>query len=123
MENKMKFVIEISRNNVTPAQFLAYFRRRVDSKGGSRSDLDLDYFKRGDDLNCTVNHKAENDKCYTKEGCEYEISASAPYRMQTYIRYANGTVYNEICEFDFNDEKTGRGYYYLVNVEAEEKTA
>lgn len=39
--------------------------------------------------------------------------------MQTYIKCANGAVYNEICEFDFDDEKTGHGYYYLVSVDAE----
>jgi hypothetical protein len=109
----MKFEIEISRNNVTPAQFLAYVRNRVDSKCGGRSDLDLDYFKRGDDLNFTVDHKSKNDECYTECGCEYEKSISKPYEMQTYSRSANGYVYNEICEFEFDDEKTGHGYYYL----------
>lgn len=120
----MKFEIEISRNNVTPAQFLAYVRSRVDSKGGEyiRTDLDLDYFKRGNDINCEVNHKALNDECFTVSGCEHEKSVSHPYEMQTYIRWANGAVYNEICEFDFDDEKTGHGYYYLVNVNVEEET-
>ena len=42
--------------------------------------------------------------------------------MQIYISYPNGAVYNEICEFDFWDDKTGRGYYYLVNAEGEEET-
>ena len=114
----MKFEIEIERNNVTPAQFLAYCRRRVDEKGGDcfRTDLDLDYFKRGDDLNFNIDHKAANDECYTESGCEYEKSVSKPYQMQTYIRYANGSVYNEICEFDFDNEKTGHGYYYLISV-------
>lgn len=117
----MKFEIEITRNNVTPAQFLAYCRSRVDSKGGKyvRSDLNLDYFKRGNDLNFDVNHKALNDECYTVGGCEYEKGTSHPYEMQTYIRSTNGDVYNEICEFDFDSEKTGHGYYYLINVDGE----
>lgn len=117
----MKFEIEITRNNVTPAQFLAYCRSRVDAKGGKyvRSDLDLDYFKRGDDLNFNINHKALNDECYNAEGCEHEICISRPYEMQTYIRSTNGDVYNEICEFDFDSEKTGHGYYYLINVATE----
>lgn len=117
-----KFEIEINRNNVTPAQFLAYCRSRVDAKGGKdiRSDLNLDYFKRGDDLNFDINHKENNDDCYTISGCEREKGISHPYEMQTYIKWANGAVYNEICEFDFDDEKTGHGYYYLINVDAEE---
>lgn len=115
-----KFEIEMSRNNVTPAEFLAYCRNRVDAKGGEyiRSDLDLDYFKRGDDLNFNVDHKAANDECYTGSGCEREKSISKPYEMQTYIRWENGAMYNEICEFDFDDEKRGHGYYYLVNITA-----
>ena len=117
----MKFEIEISRNNVTPAQFLAYCRKRVDEKGGSgiRTDLDLDYFKRGNDLNFNINHKADNDDVYTISGVEYERSVSKPYEMQTYIRYSNGSFYNEICEFDFDDEKTGHGYYFLISLDME----
>lgn len=120
---KTVFEIEIERNNVTPAQFLAYCRRRVDAKGGGRSDLDLDYFKRGNDLNFDVNHKALNDECYTELNCECEKSISRPYEMQTYSKWTNGAVYNEICEFDFDDEKTGHGYYYLliINVTDEEE--
>ena len=87
---KTVFEIEIKRNNVTPAQFLAYCRRRVDAKGGGRSDLDLDYFKRGNDLNFDVNHKALNDECYTELNCEREKSISRPYEMQTYSRWTNG---------------------------------
>ena len=46
-----------------------------------------------------------------------EKSVSKPYQMQTFIKYPNGDVYNEICEFDFWDDKTGTGYYYLKNVQ------
>lgn len=112
------FEIEIQRNNVTPAQFLAYVRKQVDNKGGwgLRSDLDLDYFRRGDDMNFDSVHKGDDEPDYVI-GLR-EKSVSHPYEMQTYLRYANGAVYNEICEFSFDDEKTGHGYYYLVNVEA-----
>ena len=29
-------------------------------------------------------------------------------------------MYNEICEFTFDDEKTGHGYYYQANRDAAE---
>lgn len=119
MKTKKTFEIEIQRSNVTPAQFLAYVRSRVDAKGGEmlRSDLSLDYFKRGDDLNFDIRHEEpEFDGLHEK-------SVSKPYEMQTFLHYSNGAVYNEICEFDFDSEKTGHGYYYLVNVEAVEETA
>lgn len=102
-----KFEVEIARNNVTPSQFLSYVRNRVDAKGGRmlRGDLELSYFAAGNDLNFNTRHDGIHEK-----------SISAPYQMQTYVRNADGTVYNEICEFDFSDEKTGTGYYYLLNV-------
>lgn len=102
-----RFEIELTRNNVTPAQFLAYARSQVDKKGGRmmRSDLDLRYFKAGNDLNFDTKHDGVREK-----------SVSRPYEMQTYIKYEDGSIYNEICEFEFDDEKTGHGYYYLVNV-------
>ena len=122
MKTKKTFEIEISRSNVTPAQFLSYVRRSVDRKGGEmlRGDLGLAYFAAGNDLNFDIHHEEpEFDGLHEK-------SVSKPYEMQTYLRYSNGAVYNEICEFTFDDEKTGHGYYYLVNVEAveeEEQTA
>lgn len=111
-----KFEIEIERNNVTPAQFLSYVRSRVDAKGGKwlRGDLDLSYFKAGNDLNFNIYHE---------NGC-HEISISKPYEMQSCIINADGSRYNEICEFTFDETgKTGSGYYYLINVEAEEEAA
>lgn len=116
MKTTTTFEIEIQRNNITPAQFLAYVRNRVDNKGGRylRSDLDLAYFAAGKDLNFDIHHEEPE-----MNGL-HEKSISKPYEMQTYLRYANGAVYNEICEFQFFDDKTGNGYYYLVNVVAEE---
>ena len=111
-----KFEYECQRHNVTPAQFLAYVRGWVDYKGGKcfRSDLDLDYFRRGNDLNFDIKHEGDG-----LDGVA-EKSISKPYQMQSYIRYPDGTVYNEICMFDFWDEKTGTGYYYLINTWNEE---
>jgi hypothetical protein len=117
MKTNKTFEIEISRSNVTPAQFLSYVRRSVDRKGGEmlRGDLSLNYFAAGNDLNFDIHHEEpEFDGLHEK-------SISKPYEMQTYLRYSNGAVYNEICEFTFDDEKTGHGYYYLVNVEAVEE--
>lgn len=117
MKTNKTFEIEISRSNVTPAQFLSYVRRSVDRKGGEmlRGDLSLNYFAAGNDLNFDIHHEEpEFDGLHEK-------SISKPYEMQTYLCYSNGAVYNEICEFTFDDEKTGHGYYYLVNVEAVEE--
>lgn len=114
MKLEKTFEIELQRRGVTPAKFLADVRFYVDKKGGRyvRSDLDLEYFKAGNDLNFDYKHEDENDPCHGL----HEKSISRPYEMQTYLRYESGAVYNEICEFQFDDDKTGFGYYYLVNV-------
>ena len=119
MKLEKTFEIELQRRNVTPAKFLADVRFYVDKKGGQmiRSDLDLNYFKRGDDLNFDFTHGEEDGPWAGL----HEKSISKPYEMQTYLKYKNGAVYNEICEFQFDNEKTGFGYYYLVNVEAIEE--
>lgn len=118
MKTTKTFEIEIMRHNVTPAQFLAYVRGRVDAKGGRwiRSDLDLKYFAAGDDMNFS-----STDGTPETRPCAAEKSTSRPYVMQTYILNFDGSCYNEICEFDFDDDKTGYGYYYLVNVEVAEE--
>lgn len=106
-----KYEIEITRHNVTPAEFLAYVRSQLRKKG--LSDIsegpDLDYFRRGNDLNF----------CYRNDPtkpCKAEKSVSKPYEYQTYVLNWDETSYNEICEFTFDDEKIGHGYYYLANV-------
>lgn len=106
---KTNYTIEIQRRNVTPAQFLAYVRRRLKATGGDAfcGCLDLDYFAAGSE----PNYDTERDGTHC-------ISHSKPYSMQTYIRQ-DGLLYNEICEFEFDDEKTGYGYYYLVDAAAE----
>ena len=110
-----RFEMEITRNNVTPAQFLADVRYCVDKKGGKeiRGDLDLRYFKAGNDLNFNFKHEGD-----ALDGL-VEKSVSKPYEMQTYLRWSDGATFNEICEFDFDDEKKGHGYYYLLNIDAE----
>ena len=47
--------------------------------------------------------------------CKSEIVRSFPYDCQTYILNFDGTCYNEICEFTFDDDKRGHGYYYQTN--------
>ena len=102
--------IEIVRHNVTPAQFLAYVRSQLKKKG--RCDvsdgLDLDYFARGNGRNSYYYNEPDRP-------CKSEKAVSHPYEMQTYVLNWDGTCYNEICEMQFDDEKTGTGYYYFFN--------
>jgi hypothetical protein len=47
--------------------------------------------------------------------CKAETVKVFAYDTQTYVLNFDGTCYNEICEFTFDDEKTGHGYYYQAN--------
>ncbi len=104
--------IELTRTNVTPAQFLAYVRSMLTKKGirDLGSDLNLNYFAAGNDMNFEYNGDP-------RRICKAEKSVSKPYEMQTYVRNWDDTCYNEIVSFQFDDEKTGFGYYYLLNTE------
>jgi len=51
--------------------------------------------------------------------CKAETCRSFPYDLQTYILGWDGYCYNEICEFTFDDDKRGHGYYYQVCTDAE----
>lgn len=104
------YEIEITRSGVTPAKFLAEVRFYLKKKGmlDMASFLDLDYLSRG----CDLNFEYRNDP---EKPCKCEKSVSKPYEAQTFICGWDGKRYNEICEFTFDDEKTGHGYYYLLN--------
>ena len=51
--------------------------------------------------------------------CKGETCRSFPYDLQTYILGWDGSCYNEICEFTFDDDKRGHGYYYQVCTDVE----
>lgn len=109
----MKEQLELQRSNCTPAQFLTYVRSQIRKHkftGILADDIDLEYFKRGNDLNFDCDNKDNPDA-----PCRAEKSVSKPYEMQTYIRGWDGSVYNHIMEFTFDDEKTGHGYFFFLN--------
>lgn len=109
----MREELELTRRNCTPAQFLSYVRqqiRKAKLEAICAEDIDLDYFKRGDDLNFNINNSGNPDA-----PCEREKSVSKPYEMQKFIKNWDGSVFNHIMEFEFDDEKTGHGYFYFLN--------
>lgn len=105
--------LELTRRNVTPSQFCAYIRNQIrqhNFESIRAEDIDLDYWRRGNDLSFDIKgNDPENDPC------EHERSISKPYEEQTYILNWDGSVYNFILEFNFWDDKTGTGYFYFVN--------
>lgn len=95
--------IEINTNNVTPSQFLAYVRKMCKRKGIETEIPSAKEFATLKDEN--MGRFGSDDFWFTKPYA---------YHSRTKNKYVN---FNEICEFTFDDEKTGHGYYYFVNEE------
>lgn len=116
-----RFEVEIMRSNVTVGQFLSYVRAQLKKRGLDEfiGSLDYENFIGGSGIDCTIDHKARNDEAYNQLGVEYEIVRDLPHNKKSYQRKVNGVASNEIVEFEFDNEKTGRGYYYLVDGEDE----
>lgn len=111
MKTTKNFEIEIERHNVTPAQFLAYLRSMQKKHPEMGNDFNLDMFT-AEGWSFSYSNALP-----TERPCESERGTDKPYQKQTYIRNFDGTTYNEIIEFDFDDEKTGHGYYYTVQID------
>lgn len=107
----MREELELTRRNVTPAQFAAYVREQIRKHNITSvcaEDIDIRYWAAGNDLNFNIKYEADGP-------CKMESSTSKPYDRQTYILDWDDSVFNEIMEFQFWDGKVGFGYYYLLN--------
>ncbi len=129
----MNYSIELSRSNVTPAKFFAEIRFACKQKGIDFS-LELDQFAAPiQPSNWRYFVKDGKKVCYDGDWryelpaedapCQAETCRDLPYDCQTYILNFDGSCYNEICEFTFDDEKRGHGYYYQMNRDADEEVS
>ena len=115
MKTRKTFEHEYQRYNVTPAQFLAYLRSMAKKYPGELcNDFNLDVFK-GESWSIEY-----HDALPSERPCMSEICTDRPYEKQTYIRNFDGSTYNEIIEFQFDDETHGTGYYYTVQIDVDE---
>lgn len=110
---KINYQMELTRRDVSPAQFLAYIRSQA-KKHDIPFGMELDYFVKGDG----------SDSHYiggTPETrpCESETCKALPCDHQTYMRAFDGSVFNEIIEFTYDTETTGHGYYYTISADGE----
>ena len=118
MKTRIAYQHEFTRRDVTPAQFLAYIRQQQKKHPGEIAyDCDLDMFA-AEGWNFGYTNALPSEK-----PCAAERGTDKPYEKQTYIRNFDGSTYNEIIEFQFDDDKTGTGYYYTVQIDVEEADA
>lgn len=123
------YQIEIERNNVTLAQFLRYVKQQCARKGIDAA-IGREEFENPTHPDHSRYYVDNGIKRFTYNGyttewdaadaaCKSEICCTLPYDMQTYILNFNGSMYNEICEFTFDNETHGHGYYYQANRDSE----
>lgn len=160
----MEHSIELQRQNVTLAEFLAYVKKQCQAKG-IPCDIERDEFENPsheshmsyvvvngvkkcsfEEYRTHTNLRRKHASYTTPEGytryyytneleeysetklhhwnteesaedaaCQAETVRQFSCDTQTYIRNFDGTFYNEICEFTFDTEKRGHGYYYQAN--------
>jgi len=112
--------LEAMRHGVTPAEFCAYVRRMIKTHKITAicaEDITVDYL--------ASDYSAYDFNYHDIPGkpCKAERSIEKPYEKQTYIRGWEGNVFNQIIEFTFDDEKTGTGYFYMLNDYDDDRTA
>jgi hypothetical protein len=135
IKDNKNYTIEVTRNNVTPGEFLAYIRTILKNKGINRNCSTYTNYKpkelaSGSELS-TNYYVDKNDKKHniSRDGTvsiwpkdndiiESVIYRDEPYDKQTFTLNFDGSCYNEIIEFNFSDDKVGYGYYFLHNKEA-----
>ena len=122
------YSIEIQRNNVTLSQFLAMIKYECKKKNitcnieGTKEfehpsyEYNTSYFIK-DDKQIYYNNGYRTERNKDKAPCKGETIRIKPLDYQTYILNFDGSLFNEICEFTFDNDKTGSGYYYQVNKE------
>ena len=120
-------MIEIQRNNVTLSQFFAMVKYECKKKGLS-FELDKKEFEDPNYQSNVMYFIKNNKQIYYNDGYrtehdindaynQSEIYKVKPLEYQSYTLGFDGSCYNEICEFTYDDDKKGSGYYYQVNKE------
>ena len=95
-----------------------HLRRKLESYETSEGFTRYYYTDELEEYEETKLHRYDWTMDGTDTPCEAETIRSFAYDYQIYILNWDGSMYNEICEFTFDDEKTGHGYYFQANREA-----
>jgi hypothetical protein len=121
----VNYSIQVSRHNVTLAQFLGEVKNSCKRKG-IPFDLDRDEFENPSRPCNTRYHVKDGVKVCYSGNRRYELDGSdaaaqvevvrlLPLDMQTFVLNFDGSLYNEIAEFTLDGVKKGFGYYYQEN--------
>lgn len=123
----MNYQIEIQRHGVTLSAFLNYckascqkkdipFEISKDEFSNPPQSIETHYFIKDGKKIC-FNNDYRSEWPADEAPCQSEIFRQKPLDYQVYMLNFDGSCYNEICEFSYDDEKTGHGYYFQLNKE------
>jgi hypothetical protein len=106
---KILYEIECQRTGITPKSFFSYCKAQAAKKG-----VDIETWANYEDwTNEAIRNERSESNHSDWDEPKREICQAMPYDWQLYLERA----YNFILEFQFDDEKTGYGYMYLVEFE------
>lgn len=108
--NLIEYELERQRSNITPREF--YWQCKTDLKHRFGRDLEdwIDYAEWCNPTYLEEYHRTEHE---TAEGTQTEIYKFQPYDVNMYLQ----GIYNFIMEFEFDTDKKGHGYMYVVEYE------
>ena len=106
---KTLYQIECQRTNVTPKQFFEYCKKQAEKQKANIEDWTT--FE--DWANEKQNSPYRTEKHLDWDKPRTEANKNMPYDMQMYLQGA----YNFILEFEFDDEKRGHGYMFMMEIE------
>lgn len=126
---KVDYELECTRSNVTVSGFLGYINKRCKDKGinfeiskedfenpGSYARSDMHYIVSNGKKIVWNNGERLEYEFKTEEGMpKSEMSKCLPYDYHNAVVNQDGSMWNEICEFTFDDENKGTGYFYTIN--------
>lgn len=124
--------LELTRQNVTVAGFLAYVHFKCRKAGIDWVQIDRNDFENPiDGRLASYNIKDGKKRCHYSDApgksfdqvfdadpdhpCQAEICKTYPLDQQTYFMNWNGECFNLIIEFTYDDEKRGHGYFYTAD--------
>lgn len=118
----MSTQVEVIRSNITLSAFFAAIKAATARKGTDMT-IDKDFFENPPTSESSSYYIKDGEKIYTYNGftvrqpvdmaaCKAETYRIKPLDWQTYTLNFDGSMFNEICEFTFDSETKGSGYYW-----------
>lgn len=101
--------IEIQVTNVTPSQFLAYVRSQCRKK-----NIPVEIMTAKEFANMGIKSMGDPAKGHDEWRADFWYTKPYNYHICS-IKKDRSSGFNEICEFEFDDDKKGHGYYYCID--------